>query len=234
MVRILSCLFLFTLTYFSANAQDKNTEFEVSRDKETKDIMKEQIIKLKGGVLLVRLQSKENSINALKKIGKNELADKIKKEQSDYNKDIIRAFKNNFTFSPTYFFFSDYSESIMSGKFAEVVFVNDSLKPDSVIKLTGSNFLTAEFGIISQDTSKYYSENYDYRGENGLERRTEYYGEPDLRFEVLKIMSDKFVQLKKPFPYYVKASGSSTDHSKLSKAVIKMNKKLTDYYNENN
>ncbi len=196
--------------------------------------MKEEIKILKEGVLLVRLRTKENSILALKRIGRDKLANKIEEKQINYNKKIVSAFRTNFTFCPTYFFYSNYSDSIISKQIKGVIFLNDSLQADSTIKLTTTNFLTAEFGIIEQDTAKYLDSYYSYSGDSGLERRSSYYGEPDMGFGVLKIMSDQFVQLKNPFPYYVRTFDSLPIKRKFSKTVLKMNKLLFNYYTMNN
>ncbi|MFI5220239.1 MAG: hypothetical protein ACHQNT_12200 [Bacteroidia bacterium] len=192
--------------------------------------MNEEIDHLKDGVLLVRLQTKENGITALRKMGNNEFADIIMEKQLQQNKEIISAFKNNFTFCPAYFFLSNYSDSVLSKQINGIVFLDDNLQPDTTVKLNNRKFLTAEFGIIEQDPAKYFSGYYYYQGENGLERRSAYDGGPDLRFGALKIMNDKLVQLKRPFPYYVRTFNSTPFKRKFSKVVRKMNKNLFSYY----
>ena len=161
------------------------------------------------------------------------MAENLKQKQQAYNKEIISAFKSNYTFCPAYFFFSNYSDSILSRQTNGIVFLNDSLQADTAIKMSSGKYLTAEFGIIEQDTTKYFSNYYYYPEENGLEQRSAYYGGPDLRFGVLKIMSDQLVQLKRPFPYYVRTFDSLPVKRKLSKAVMRMNNKLLRYYQKN-
>ena len=51
-------------------------------------------------------------------------------------------------------------------------------------------------------------------------------------FDALKIMNSQFLQLKKPFPYYVRTYDSLPVERKLSKAVAKMNQQQDDYYKE--
>ncbi|MEP7168672.1 MAG: hypothetical protein ABI855_04825 [Bacteroidota bacterium] len=233
MIRSLAVFLVLIFAQPVVNAQEKSQSKKVSQRKQTRIMMKGQITQLKDGALLVRLQTKENSIIALSQIGKYDLSDKIKNRQLNYNKEIISAFKNNFTFCPVYFFFSSYSDSILSGHVKGIIFLNDSLLPDTGIKMKSGKFLTAEFGIIEQDTTKYFSNYYFCEGENGLETKSLYYGGPDLRFGVLKIMSDQLVQLKEPFPYYVRTFNSLPVKRKLSKAVLRMNKKLLSYYEKN-
>ena len=230
MNRLLSILLLVVMAQTVVRAQEKKDAKRPSQRNQNKMRMKEQIKKLKEGVLLVRLQTKENSIIALRKIGRDDLANKTVTKQIDYNLEIISAFRKNFTFCPTYFFFSNYSDSILSKQINGIIFLNDSLKPDPIIKLNNNNFLTAEFGIIEQDTAKYFESYYYYSSGNGLERRSSYYGGPDMRFGVLKIMSEQLIQLKRPFPYYVR----TYTKRKLSKVVSLMNRKLISYYVKNN
>ena len=53
--------------------------------------MKQQIKLLKRGVLLVRLHTKASSVTALKKVGRNKLADEINEKQLELK---IQLFKN--------------------------------------------------------------------------------------------------------------------------------------------
>jgi hypothetical protein len=225
-------VFLLLLFGFNCSAYLPSDSIH-ARPRSREEIMKEQIIKLKKGVLLVRLNTKKNSIDALMKNGQTEQAEQLRKKQSNYNKQIIGAFRNNFRFCPFYFFLSDQTENVQAKEFKKVIFLNDSLQPDSSFKLINNNFLIAEFGIISQDTAKYFSNYYYENSKDGPHKKTQYYGGPDLRFEALRILSEQFVQLTDPFPYYVKASGSSTDVRKMNKVVLKMNNKLEQYYKEN-
>jgi len=218
----------------AVNAREKVRSRRVSQRRQTRMIMKQQIKQLSNGVLLVRLKTKENSIAALNENGRHPLANQIKNKQQKFNKEVIAAFKNNFTFRPAYFFFSNYSENILSGQMNKIIFLNDSLQPDSAIKLSNTEFLTAEIGCLEQDTTMHFSSYYYYRGENGLEKRSAYYGGPDMGFSVLKIMSDQLIQLKRPFPYYVRTFDKLPIKRNLSKTVLKMDKKLTRYYKKNN
>lgn len=162
----------------------------------------EQINQLKNGALLVRLQTKNKSISALRKNGNDKLADKIETEQKSRNMEIVSAFKAGFNFCPVYFFFSDDSQNIRERQFDKVVFLSKSLLPDTTIKFTKDHFLTAEFGTTDGDTS----------------------------FGALIIKSDQLIQLKRPFPYYVRTFGSLPIKRSAYKTVKKMNKKLHQFY----
>src|SRR5688500_2317042 len=62
---------------------------------------------LQEGILLVRLKTAQQKIDALNKLGKTDWAQKIIREQKAENQRIINAFKQHYTFSPVYFFYSD-------------------------------------------------------------------------------------------------------------------------------
>ena len=193
--------------------------------------MEEKILQLKDGALIVRLKTKENSIVALRKAGNHELADKVELKQKTYNKELIRAFRSDFKFCPVYFLPSNYSENIIAGKIADVVFVNDSLDPDTSITMTQLNFLTAETGPLDPDTASYFeSQHYDYSGKNLEKKETQYIGQ-NAGFEVIKMMNKEFIQLTQPFPYYVRIYDSLPMERSLPKAVARLNEKLQNYYN---
>ncbi|WP_027420085.1 hypothetical protein [Crocinitomix catalasitica] len=158
---------------------------------------------------------------------------KIESEQADLNKKIVEAFQNNFDFCPTYFFFSDYSSSIRKGDFNNVEFLNEKLLPDTTILLSNRSFLIAEFGRIEQDTAKYFDGYYYTSGDNGLERKTSYYGGPNMRFGALVIKNDQFMQLRRPFPYYVRTFDSLPIKRSPKNVVKRMNKKLQRFYKKN-
>lgn len=98
----------------------------------------------------VKKWNKENSIKALNETKQFVLANKIKIKQESYNKQIIAAFRNNFNFCPIYFFFSNYSDSILSNHLNGIIFLNDSLQPDTSIKFVPNKYLTAEFALINK------------------------------------------------------------------------------------
>jgi len=225
-------LLVFVLAISVGFAQEtESKEKKTSLRAQNRALSKERISTLKNGALLVRLFTKKNSIAALKKIGKPEKAEKLEKEQADYNKRIVSAFKANFDFCPTYFFYSDYSTNVSEKQFDQVVFLNDSLLPDTTIKFNSTGFLTAEFGYVEQDTAKYFSY-YSFEPNANIDesRVKNYYGAPDVSFAALVIHTDKFEQIRKPFPYYVRTYNSLCIERRVKKAVRMMNQDLHNYY----
>lgn len=195
-----------------------------------KNLSVQQIKDLKNGVLLVRLHTKNSTISALRKNGNDKQADKIELKQFETNQEIIIAFRERFEFCPVYFFYSDYSINVMEREFGNVTFLNDSLEPDSTIKFKTHNFLTADFGTIDQDTTMRFDGYYYDYGEHGLEKRSKYYGGSNMGFGALVMRSDKFVQLHKPFPYYVRTYESMPFSANSKNVVKKMDKKLDRFY----
>ncbi len=219
---------------FTANANDAAGNKKNGNRKQQIISAKDQIGRLKGGALLVRMHTRGNSITALRKSGKDKMADELEAHQREYNHGIIKAFDAEFNFCPVYFFYSNHSESVMNEQFDDVVFLNAHLLPDTTITFAARTFLTAEFGTTESDTAKRFS-HYSYKpGSNSNPNRVEnYYGSSKMGVSALIIKSEQFVQLKRPFPYYVRIFESLPFERRTEKAVRKMNRKLHRFYSKN-
>jgi len=226
---------LTTLIPIMGVSQDIN---EVKRaDNPKKHLIKsgQQINQLHEGSLLIRLKHRKKSIAALRSIGKAKAADKIEDRQRRLNKAIIHAFKERFDFCPVYFFFSDHSQSVMEQQFEQVEFLNPNLSPDKTITIGDNGFLLGEYGTIEQDTTRYFNGYYYVQSENGLERRKRYNTSgTNSGFGALNIKNDQFIQLARPFPYYVRTFDSFPIKRKPEKVVKKMNRKLHRFYESKN
>ncbi|MBI5540460.1 MAG: hypothetical protein HY951_10410 [Bacteroidia bacterium] len=225
-------LILFLFISISLVGQETPTKKnKISNRKQNRILSKEQINKLKDGALFIRLQTKRNSIEALKEVGKNEKAIKLEKKQSEYNLGILNAFKTNFNFCSVYYFLSDNSINIKDGLFDKVVFLNDSLRADTTIKFDNKYFLIAEFGAIEKDTIQRFSHySYEPNGNWSVKKVSHYYGGTEMDFGALVIKSEKFIQLKRPFPYYVRTFDTLPIERNLNITVRKINKKLKRFY----
>jgi hypothetical protein len=84
-----------------------------------------QIAELKNGVILVRLSTRERTVEDLKKMGKTRAAEEIRNEQEIKNKKIVEAFKTNFKFCEFRFFYSQYSNEIQNRNFKFMIFDKD-------------------------------------------------------------------------------------------------------------
>ncbi len=109
----------------------------------TRETAQSQIVELKKGVLLVRLKTSENYINTLLRQGDKQGAEDARLQQEKENREIVAAFRDNFTFCKVYFFYSKYSDKIKSGKFKGYL-LNTDFEQDTVY--TGNDYLLGEFG----------------------------------------------------------------------------------------
>jgi hypothetical protein len=65
-----------------------------------------------------------------------------------------------------------------------------------------------------------------------LNKTENYYGSSDMGFEALIVKNDQFMQLKSPFPYYVRTFNSLPVRKSNNKTVKKMNDKLFHFLKE--
>ena len=219
---------LFIPGFFPVKAQTPVT----GNIKDIETLMEDKIRLLKNGALLVRLKTKEQSVAALRKAGQHAEADKVEKQQKTYNKDLIAAFRSEYKFSPVYFFTSDQTETILSGAVSNVVFVNDSVVADPAIHLEQTEFLIAESGTLEPDTATYFEGQYYDYGVNSRSKKDAYYGSSNMGIDAIRIMNNRFVQLKSPFPYYVRLYSSLPVKRNLAKAVEKLNLELKKYHDQ--
>ncbi len=225
------CTLLFALStsvLLIAQPTDDASARQVKKQRNTT-----HITNLKEGALLVRLHSKQRSIQLQRSIGRDKIADRMERKQNDLNKTIIAAFRDEFDFCPVYFFYSDSSKNVTERDFDNVHFLDDSLEVAPDVKFEGDKFLTAEFTTIEQDTVKKFDYDYNASTENGLEQRKAYRGGPGMDFGALVIKTDEFVQMSEPFPYYVRTFDSLPISVRPKEVVSRMNRKLHRFYKKN-
>ena len=69
------------------------------------------------------------------------------------------------------------------------------------------------------------------KSKNGLERRTRYNNSgTNMGFGALVIKNDQFIQLTRPFPYYVRTFDSFPFKRKPEEVIKKLNRKLHLFY----
>ncbi|MFK7905055.1 MAG: hypothetical protein AB8B69_08020 [Chitinophagales bacterium] len=180
-------------------------EYEPIRDKAS---AVSNIQKLQKGALLVRLKTRKKTIDAFKNSGYLKMADQVEMKQKAKNQKLMNAFRKNFSFCEVYFFYSEDSEKIMEGEY-EGIFLNENLEKDARIVLKEDFILTAEVGSIVKDPVSVDASGNEYAATSGMSE------------SVLIIKDSNFEQLRRPFPYYVKAGDRFID-----KKVAKLNKRL--------
>ncbi|MFI5135422.1 MAG: hypothetical protein ACHQD9_06180 [Chitinophagales bacterium] len=110
-----------------------------------KDSARILIRNLKDGALIVRLQSRSMAISKLNELGNYSGANEIKSQQREENLEVVEAFRSSFSFCKVYFFFTDSTDALLSGK-RTGYFLDDSLKVDPSISLKEIFFMIAEVG----------------------------------------------------------------------------------------
>ncbi|MFK7756912.1 MAG: hypothetical protein AB8B53_08290 [Flavobacteriales bacterium] len=168
----------------------------------------EQILRLKNGVILVRLSTKEATINALNERGLTNKAKEVERYTKLNNLAWIQAFRGEFTFCPVYFFYSNESKKIRTNELDQVEFLDDALNPTNYKPEKGVDYLIGDITNIDPEYS-------------------------NATFEALIIKDAGFNQLKRPFPYYVRTFNTIFFlKRKPNKVVRKMNIKLKEFYQQ--
>jgi len=200
-----------------SSGRKEPTHRELARQKS-----KEDIFALKEGVLLVRLASLDQRLEALIAQGREADAKRAEEEQRQHNLEIVRAFRNYFDYCRVEFFLSRDSHKVKKGAW-DCLFLDEDLQVDSSRTIDPLKpVYTAEFGSIGKGKVS---------------------GELD--FAALVIMDQHFHILEKPFPYYVRATHMATERradktllalplipftpSSFSDSVAKMNRSLHQF-----
>ncbi len=194
----------------------------------------DQVRKLKSSMLLVRLMTSENKINALKESGHEDKAKQVEAKQREENLAIAKAFSENFDFCPVYFFYSTSSKEVRQ-MHLQGNLMNENLEPVAGIARPVPFFFVAEFGNIERTDEKYLDDYTFRQNEEGKKEVTPtYYGSTDMGFSALIVRDMDFVQLREPFPFYVRTYASLPIFKrKKSKSVAKLNTNLKEFYRLN-
>lgn len=200
---ITGCLIIFCAF---ASAQTTSTN---------RTIATQQIRDLKNGALVVRLKTNDKSIEAYRKSGRNELADKLVEENRIQNQKLADAFRGFFDYCKVYFIYAKSTNALLKGE--PYIFLNDTLAVDTTIKLTEKDFFIAEYGTITANTL---TDEYHYKGV--------YHTEPSstaTSTSAIFISDTSLSQLREPFPFY-----QQTYLGNYNKAVENLNRNLHKAY----
>ncbi len=180
-----------------------------------KTIATQQIKDLKNGALVVRLKTNDRSIEAYRKSGRAELADKLVEENRIQNQKLADAFRSFFDYCKVYFIYAKSTNALLKSE--PGIFLNDTLAVDSSIRLSEKYFFIAEYGTI---TSNALTDEYHYKGV--------YHTEPSASASstsVIFISDTSLSQLREPFPFY-----QQTYLGNYNKAVENLNRNLHKAY----
>lgn len=157
--------------------------------------------------MLVRLHTRSNTIDALRKRGMKAEAQKIKEEQRQENIEILKSFKYVYTFSPVYFIWSDSSHLIPISDPADLPLLNESLEIDTAINPKGNSFLVGDFGITDA-------------------------GPTGLTVSGFVVRNKNLEQLQDPFPYYTRSYEGLPHERTPVQVVQQFDKKLRKFSNK--
>ncbi|HSI91228.1 MAG TPA: hypothetical protein VK927_08935 [Adhaeribacter sp.] len=175
-----------------------------------------QIKDLKDGVLLVRLRTSENAIQKLTEAGNEKMAATIRRQQETSNQRLMQAFRENYTFSPVYFFYSSASQEVKDGN-PVGIFLNEDLQPDPAIILPDRNIFVAEITDLEQYRPDPENPNASINSE--------------ISFRALVVRDSALHQLAKPFPYFIKATTTIPPRRRSEAEMVSLlNKKLEAFY----
>ncbi|RMG86735.1 MAG: hypothetical protein D6714_03665 [Bacteroidetes bacterium] len=167
---------------------------------------------MSDGALLVRLQTGNRTVEALKNAGHPERAAKAREKQKLRNEWIVRAFEHHFDFCPVYFFYSDQSDAVLKGDWSVLMDVN--LAPLSPKKAAFKTWYIGEFGLTQDALSKNADPDEIPSVSQGVKS--------------LVLKDGRFVQLRRPFPYQTRLFDDS--EAGYAKTVANCNAALKDYH----
>ncbi|MCD8529083.1 MAG: hypothetical protein LRY27_03795 [Chitinophagales bacterium] len=173
-----------------------------------------QISLLKRGALVVRLRTNEKKIELYQNAGKTALADELKAKQKKQNIEIIKAFKEAYTYSAVYFIYAeDYTKLLIDGQ-ASGYFLNEDLEIDSSIVFSDMNYFFCDFGPVYAEVIS-----------NPNDPKNKVVSSSPAFQEALVIKDYDMVQLLSPFPFYAKVR-----FYEFEDAVERLNNDLFKFY----
>lgn len=185
----------------------------------------QQILRLKDGCLIFRLQNDEKTITKLTELGYTKKAEQKRQQTLEKNKAIVDAFKTKYNFNQVYFIYQTESRKVIDGNLAEVNFLNRNLEIDPTIKPECEDFITGQYGHLTSENT-----NLLQRKQLGIETEGTI-SQSYTNIEAIVLLSDKFLQLSSPFPYYSRKF--FLFKFPFPKVVSKLNDRLKQFYNYN-
>lgn len=229
-MKALLAILVFFLS-FCTLAQDAATLARLKKDRAQRKLSaSENIVLLKGGVLLVRLDLQQRRIDYFTKYNNMEEVERVKAKMLEENKAIMDAFKTYYTFTPVYFFSMEDSEILLKSGIEELTFYNEDVAPDPALHPSSEVFFIADFSFIEQDTTAFLSAKTPTPNqENNPEGRT-YYGGSKTTKPALVLRDDRMTQLREPFPFYYGYTYFGRVQKRYRNPVMRWQKQLDDYY----
>lgn len=110
----------------------------------------DHLTRLKEGILLVKLYTRNQAIEAMRERGYETSAQNLEKEQHFKHLAITNAFEMKYNFTPkVYFFYSDHSKKVMYRDF-EGILMGYDLQTLHNVNIKDTAFYVAEFGYTEE------------------------------------------------------------------------------------
>jgi len=172
---------------------------------------------LKSGFLLVRLEDKKTEIDYYLKYNNIDEVNRIKVQQEKINEQIRLAFTKYFTMCPVYYFKASDTRNLLEEKYDLIEVYDVQGQLTTKVDLSTGNFFIAEFGVANQDevTNDESVNDGEY-----IER---------MALSALVIRSATMLELRDPFPYFVKYNTMGVLKKRYLLPVKKMQEKLTAF-----
>ncbi|MCH2229723.1 MAG: hypothetical protein MK105_05205 [Crocinitomicaceae bacterium] len=225
---------LFLLVTINSFAQERAKLIEDRQAKAKRiELAEKQIVQLKNGVLLVRLNFREKEIAYYEGYGNTKGAEKTRKKQLKRNLKIAEGFKETFKFCPVYFFSMADSRKLIDGKLDSVTFYGYNLKPNDSITLSHTDYFIGEFGQTEQqDTTAYYKGSTPNTGSESNPEGKTYYGGDKFILSALVLRDKNFNQLRDPFPYFGRYNPAGSINKRYIDAMKKLEASLNKFYSK--
>lgn len=181
---------------------------------------------LKNTALLVRLKTRDKSVEAYRKSGAELLAQRVEQEQFAENKLLADLFRQYFTFCPVYFFYSSDTRAVQEGV-RQGIFLNETLQRDAAIILPYDNFYIAEIDALRETLPDLGYADEEEKPQDATQSGGRH-ADTTLQ-RVIVVKDSSLTQLRRPFPFYIRASFDRFLPSK----VQKFNTRLINFYQSN-
>lgn len=170
---------------------------------------------LRNNVLLVRLKSADKKIAALEKVNNSKAISETKRQLSEQNQSIRNAFKGNFKFCDTYFFYANEAKFLRKKQYDQITLYDNNNKKIKDQSCLEKGYLTAALDYIHE---------YEFINETDNVRKV---ASATMGIPSLVLLDKDFVPLSKPFPRRViNRSGDSLDADE----VTQLDLQLFQYY----
>ena len=210
-MKITLILLLFVYTAFGQDSP------RVEQKKKASAEAKEHLKEMQSGFLLVRLEDNKTEIDYFLKYKNDTEAKRIEAKQEKINEQIRLAFTKYFTMCPVYYFNMSDTRNLLDKKYDQVKVYDAFGQKVSSMDLSAGKFYVAEFGIANQDEVT----NNENVNEGEYTER--------MAISALVIRTNTMLELRDPFPYFVRYNVMGGLKSRYLGPVKKLQEKLNDF-----